>query len=98
MNIKDACRYTSKAFRRGVSPELLQRGSAIAVVKSSGAWLGSGYGSYIDLEFDKARKISKILTAQPSGGSSSGEDSENPLEKGACAKGEISFLRSGKDR
>ena len=79
--MEDARRYTSKAFRGGAAQELLQRGSTIAVIKSSGAWMGSGYGSYIDLEFDKARKIHKLLTAHLSDDSSSREDSDKPTRK-----------------
>ena len=75
MGMKAAFRYTSKDFRRGAPQELLQHGSTISLIKSSGDWIGSGYGSYIDLEFDKAQKISKILTAKLSAISPSGGDS-----------------------
>ena len=88
MDVKDAPRYTSKAFRRWVAQELLQHGSTIAVVKSSGAWSGSGYGSYIDLEFDKAQKISKVLTDHLSDDSSSGEEESNPPRKRGRGKEE----------
>ena len=81
MDVKDACRRKSNVFRRGDPQELLQHGSSIAVIRSSGAWLGSGFGSYVDVEFDKERKISKIATAQISGDSSSEGDSEIPTRK-----------------
>ena len=81
MDMEAACRYTSKAFRRGASQELLQHGPTIAAIKSSSAWMGSGYGSYIGLEFAKAPNISKIQTAQLIGGSSSAEDIGKPTRK-----------------
>ena len=56
MDWEGAPRYTSKAFRKGATQELLKHGPTTAAIKSSGAWLVSGYGSYIDLEFDKAQK------------------------------------------
>ena len=81
MDTKDAPRYTSKAFRRGASQKLLQHGSSIAAIKSSGEWSGSGFGSYIYLEFDMEKAIPKILTAQIRGDSSSEEGSEKPTRK-----------------
>ena len=78
MEFKDARRYAPKAFRRGASQELLQYGPSIDVIKSAWAWLGAGFGSYIDLEFDKDRKISKIPTTHVIDGSPSEEDIEKP--------------------
>ena len=43
--------------------------------------MGSCYGSYSDLEFHKAQKISKILTAQQSDGASSDDDSDMAARK-----------------
>ena len=65
----------------GGTQELLHHGSTIAVIKSSGAWSGSGYGGYIDLEFDKAQKTPKILTTYLSDDSSSGDERANPTRK-----------------
>ena len=81
MDMEDARRYASKAFRSGESKELLQHGSTIAAIKSSCAWIVSGYGSYIDLEFDEAQEISKILTTQLSDVSPTEEDSDKPTRK-----------------
>ena len=76
MGFKDATLYNSKVPRRGPTQELLQNGSSIACIKSSGSWIWSGFGSYIDLEFDRSLKISKILIAQMSDDSTSEEDNE----------------------
>ena len=58
--------------------------------------MGSGYGSYIDLDFDKAQKISKILTSQLSDGSSTEEDSDKPTRKRGGNRRVSVFLRSRK--
>ena len=83
MNMRGASRYTSKASGRVASQELLRRGSNIAVIKSSRAWLGSGFGSYIDLEFDREEKISKIPTVKIGDDSYSEDDIEKPTLKRA---------------
>ena len=57
-------------------------GDSRAALKSSVAWMGSSYGIYIDLDFDYDTKISKTLTAQLIGDSSTDEDSEKTTRKG----------------
>ena len=61
MSSPNAHRYTSNAFRRGDTQELLQSGGTIEIIKSPGAWIGNGFRSYIDLEFNKTRQIPRTL-------------------------------------
>ena len=75
MKFHNAHRYTSKAFRHGATQEILQPGGTLEVIKSSGAWLGNGYRSYVDLEYTRARQISRLLIAL---GDSSSDDEEHP--------------------
>ena len=53
--------FTSKAFRRGATQELLTTGNSLDAVKGSGGWLGPGFRSYVDLGMDSAFLISKLL-------------------------------------
>ena len=93
MGWKDASRFTSNAFRRGSTQELFSHWSTISVIKSAGAWLGAGYGSYIDLEFDKAHKIPKILTTCLSDGSSSDGERNTPSWKRGECRERVKVLR-----
>ena len=61
LDFKDAHRYTSKALRRGATQELTQKGETLEIIKGSGAWIGGGFRSYIDLEFDKALRVSQMI-------------------------------------
>ena len=63
MNFPDAHLYTSKAFRRGCTQEILQSGGTTDVIKASGAWQGNGFRSYLDFEFHRSRQISRMLIA-----------------------------------
>lgn len=89
MEVKDACRYTSKAFRRWASQEITQRGSGITTFRSPGGWVGPGFGSYVELEFSRAKRITKLLTAQPSVDSSTEKESENQRENGGLRGGKF---------
>ena len=53
--------------------------------------MGSSYGGYIVLEFDKAQKISKILTAQLRGDSPPQGGSETHTKKGDETKKKNAF-------
>lgn len=53
LKFHNAHSYTSKALRRDATQELLQTGETLEIIKAPGAWVGSGYRSYIGLEFDK---------------------------------------------
>ena len=57
----DGAKYTSKAFRRGSTQELLQTGNSLEVIKGAGGWAGSGFRSYVDLEMDTSFKITRLL-------------------------------------
>ena len=79
MNVPNAHRYTSKAFRRGTTQEIRQSGWTIDVIKSSGAWLGNGFRSYVSFEFNRSRQISRLLIAL--GDSSSDDEEPHPKTK-----------------
>ena len=83
LKFRDAHRYTSKAFRRGATQELSQGGETLEVIKGSGGWIGNGFYSYVDLEFDKTLRISRLLIKLDEN-SSSEEDSPR---KGTPRKG-----------
>ena len=76
----DAHRYASKAFLRGDTQEILQPGVTIEVTKSSWTWLGGGFRSYVDFEFTRPRKISRLLIALDD---SSPEEEPRPRNKAA---------------
>ena len=63
IGFKDGPKYTSKAFRRGATQELLTTGNSLEVIKGSGGWWGSGFRSYVDIEMDHAFRISRCLIA-----------------------------------
>ena len=48
-------------MRRGATQELLQTGETLEVLKGSSAWVGNGFRSYIDLEFDKTIRVSQMI-------------------------------------
>ena len=66
-------KFTSKAFRRGATQELLLAGNTLEVIKGSGGWWGSGFRSYVDLEMDNAFRISRCLIVLSDGSSSEDE-------------------------
>ena len=72
--------YTSKAFRRGATQELIQTGNALDVIKGSGGWQGSGIRSYGDLEVENAFRISRRPIAL-SDADSPEDDRENKGDK-----------------
>ena len=61
IGFEDGSQFTSKAFRRGATQELLTTGNSLEVIKGSGGWLGPGFRSYVDLGMDSAFRISKLL-------------------------------------
>ena len=61
LGFADGAEYTSKAFRRGATQELLQGGNSLDVIKGSGGWAGSGFRSYVDLEMDTSFRIARLL-------------------------------------
>ena len=73
IGFKDSRKFTSKAFRRGATQELLTAGNSLEVIKGSGGWWGSGFRSYVDVEMDRAFRISLCLVAL-SGDSSSDDE------------------------
>ena len=77
LNFPNGHRYTSKAIRRGATQELTETGKMMQVIKGSGAWVGDGFLSYIDLEFDKTLKISRLLISLED----SSSDEEGPRNR-----------------
>ena len=80
LRFQDAHKFTSKAFRRGATQELLMTGNSLEVVKGSGGWWGSGFRSYVDIEMDHAFRISRALIALRDSDSSDAGD-KPPAEK-----------------
>ena len=58
---KDSRKFTSNAFRRGATQELLTSGNSLDVIKGSGGWWGSGFRSYVDVAMGHAFRISRCL-------------------------------------
>ena len=83
INFPNGHRYTSKAIRRGATQELTETGELPQSIKGPGAWVGDGFLSYIDVEFDKTLKISGILI--------SSEDSSSDEE---CPRNRAPKLRN----
>ena len=52
----DDRKFTSKAFRRGPTQEIVQTGNNLETAKGSGGWHGAGFLSYVDTEIDAAFK------------------------------------------
>ena len=75
MSFPDVHRYTSKASRRGATQEILHPWGTIEVTKSPGAWICNGFRSYVDFEFNRPRKISRLLIALDD---SSSDDEDRP--------------------
>ena len=82
--------YTSKALRRGATQELIRTGRNLAAIKVSGAWVGGGFKSYIDLEFDKTLRVSQMIIKYDQNTSPEGD----PPRKGAPRKGELRSKRA----
>ena len=75
VGFSDGHLYTSKAFRRGATQELLTSGYSLEVIKGSGGWNGAGsFKSYVDLEMDSSFRISRLLVALSDGESSEEEN------------------------
>ena len=57
LKLPEAHKYTSKAFRRWDTQELLMTGNSLEVIKGPGGWWGSGLRSYVGLEMGRAFRI-----------------------------------------
>ena len=68
--------YSSKAFRRCATREILETGAALGVIISSGTCAAAGYRAYLDLQMGEALNISSLLIE--SIGSDSGETDDEP--------------------
>ena len=75
LKFADAQNFTSKAFRRGATQEILQAGNNLETLKGSGGWAGSGFLPYVDTEIASAFKAQKMIIALSDGSSS---EDENP--------------------
>ena len=78
----DARKFTSKAFRRGATQELLTTGNSLEVVKNSWGCRGPGFSSYVDIAMDKAFRIARLLVTL----SDDSSDEELPNAKTKRAK------------
>ena len=81
-------RYTSKAIRRGATQELTETGKLLQAIKGSGGWVGGGFRSYIDLEFDKTLKIPMLLISLEE----SSSDEEGPRNRAPKLRSELRNL------
>ena len=81
LGFPDGHKFTSKAFRRGATQELLMTGNSLEVIKGSGGCWGSSFRSYVDLEMDHAFRISRALIAL----SDSDSSDQGDLPKAASA-------------
>ena len=94
LKFQNAHMYTSKAFRRGATQELLQTGETLEVIKGSGTWVGNGSRSYIDLEFDKTLRVSQTIIKLDRDSSMG----RIPIVKRSLEKGQGSLGRNSRKR
>ena len=73
IGLPDGAIYTSKAFRRGATQELLQTRNTLEAIRGAGGWWVSGFRSYVDLEMGNDFRISMAPIVLSDGSSSEDE-------------------------
>ena len=79
-------KFTSEAFRRWGTHEILQTCNNIGAVEKSGVWVGRWFRPYVVLEIDAPRKGQKLHISR-SDGSSSEEESTAKKNRAARKNG-----------
>ena len=72
-----AHKYSSHAFRKGATQEILASGSTFATILGSGTWTSGGFRNYLDLQCDEAANISALLL-ETANSDSEDEDNSGP--------------------